>query len=59
MNINFGLFPPLAEDVAGPRRKSGAERKRAMTARATADLDAWLSADRLYHGMLGGSTVTS
>ncbi len=59
MNINFGLFPPLAEDVAGPRRKNGAERKRAMTARAMADLDAWLSADRLYHGMLSGSPIAN
>jgi len=35
MNVNFGLFPPLAEGV----RK--AERKRAYTARALADLAAW------------------
>jgi methylenetetrahydrofolate--tRNA-(uracil-5-)-methyltransferase len=43
MNINFGLFPPLADDLVGARRKSGADRKRAMTARALTDLAAWLS----------------
>jgi methylenetetrahydrofolate--tRNA-(uracil-5-)-methyltransferase len=36
MNINFGLFPPLAERV----KKS--ERKPAMVARARADLGRWL-----------------
>jgi methylenetetrahydrofolate--tRNA-(uracil-5-)-methyltransferase len=36
MNVNFGLFPPLAERV----HKS--QRKQAMAARALADLDAWL-----------------
>ncbi len=38
MNVNFGLFPPLEGRV----RK--ADRKRAYTARARADLDAWLAA---------------
>ena len=36
MNINFGLFPPM--DTRGKRR----ERRRAMSLRALADLDAWL-----------------
>jgi methylenetetrahydrofolate--tRNA-(uracil-5-)-methyltransferase len=36
MNANFGLFPHLATRARGP------ERKRAMTARAHADLGAWL-----------------
>ncbi len=36
MNVNFGLFPPLAEDV---KRDS---RKKAMSQRARADLSAWL-----------------
>ena len=36
MNINFGLFPPLAG------RFRGRERKRAQAARALADLDLWL-----------------
>ena len=48
MNINFGLFPPLdfspkAEDG---KRLRGAEKavakKRAITARAKADMAAWL-----------------
>jgi methylenetetrahydrofolate--tRNA-(uracil-5-)-methyltransferase len=36
MNVNFGLFPPLSERV----HKS--QRKQAMSARALADLDAWI-----------------
>jgi methylenetetrahydrofolate--tRNA-(uracil-5-)-methyltransferase len=42
MNVNFGLFPPLAETVPG--RAGRAARKPALSARALADLDAWLSA---------------
>jgi methylenetetrahydrofolate--tRNA-(uracil-5-)-methyltransferase len=48
MNVNFGLFPPIAEptrDAAGNRIKGkerGAARKRALSARALADLDRWL-----------------
>jgi len=38
MNVNFGLFPPLAEKV----RK--ADRKLGMTSRARTDLSAWLAA---------------
>ncbi len=46
MNVNFGLFPPI-EVVRQPGvRMSGVERgkakKRAMSARALRDLDAWL-----------------
>lgn len=41
MNITFGLMPPLAEGV---RPRKGADRKRAMSRRALADLDAWLAA---------------
>jgi methylenetetrahydrofolate--tRNA-(uracil-5-)-methyltransferase len=45
MNINCGLMPPVA--VPRGRRKERAEaRKRAMTARALADLDAWLDGRR-------------
>lgn len=36
MNVNFGLFPPLSDRV----HKS--QRKPAMSARALADLDAWI-----------------
>ncbi|HET9902438.1 MAG TPA: methylenetetrahydrofolate--tRNA-(uracil(54)-C(5))-methyltransferase (FADH(2)-oxidizing) TrmFO [Xanthobacteraceae bacterium] len=54
MNVNFGLFPPLAQaptDADG-RRLRGAEkgvaRKRALAARALADLEAWIArADRV------------
>ena len=47
MNVNFGLFPPI-EVVRVPGRKlsgpeKGAARKRAMAARALADLDRWLA----------------
>jgi methylenetetrahydrofolate--tRNA-(uracil-5-)-methyltransferase len=50
MNVNFGLFPPLeapTHDAAGNRIKGkerGAARKRALSARALADLDRWLAA---------------
>jgi methylenetetrahydrofolate--tRNA-(uracil-5-)-methyltransferase len=37
MNVNFGLFPPLADDSA-----RGKDRKRAIAHRALADLDLWL-----------------
>jgi methylenetetrahydrofolate--tRNA-(uracil-5-)-methyltransferase len=40
MNVNFGLFPPL--DAAVAKRHRGRERKRAMSARALADLERWL-----------------
>ncbi len=38
MNVNFGLFPPLAKDGA---RLRGRERKRAMAARALAAMETW------------------
>ena len=48
MNVNFGLFPPIAAPRQargkGPRSSKGFERKRALSARALADLDAWLGA---------------
>jgi methylenetetrahydrofolate--tRNA-(uracil-5-)-methyltransferase len=49
MNVNFGLFPPLAQ---APRGENGERlrgpakalaRKRALTRRALSDLDAWMS----------------
>jgi methylenetetrahydrofolate--tRNA-(uracil-5-)-methyltransferase len=49
MNVNFGLFPPLdapTHDAAGTRIKGkdrGHAKKRAMSARALADLDRWLA----------------
>jgi len=52
MNVNFGLFPPIAEprfDEAG-RRLPGAERglarKRALSARAERDLSRWMEGDQ-------------
>jgi len=37
MNVNFGLFPPLAEDVKKKIRKP------AYTARAKQDLAGWIA----------------
>jgi methylenetetrahydrofolate--tRNA-(uracil-5-)-methyltransferase len=48
MNVNFGLFPPLASaPPARPKGQRGAKtvaRKEAMTTRALADLERWLVA---------------
>jgi methylenetetrahydrofolate--tRNA-(uracil-5-)-methyltransferase len=52
MNVNFGLFPPLeppTHDAEGNRIKGkerGVARKRALSARALADLDCWLAGAR-------------
>ena len=49
MNVNFGLFPPLAEAPRGEagKRLRGPEKavakKRALTDRARADLAAWIA----------------
>ncbi len=47
MNVNFGLFPPLASPA--PRKQShaerGAARKRALSARALADLSQWIEGE--------------
>lgn len=47
MNVNFGLFPPVEMPRLPGTKLRGADktmaRKRAITARALADLDAWLS----------------
>jgi methylenetetrahydrofolate--tRNA-(uracil-5-)-methyltransferase len=50
MNINFGLFPPLAsvpnKDASGTRLRGSAKtiaKKRALSARALADLDGWIA----------------
>ena len=53
MNVNFGLFPPLAHAIKGEagRRLRGPEKalakKRALTARALVDLERWIAGD--YH----------
>jgi methylenetetrahydrofolate--tRNA-(uracil-5-)-methyltransferase len=46
MNVNFGLFPPLASSpprVKGQRGAKTMARKEALTARALADLARWLA----------------
>ncbi len=48
MNVNFGLFPPIAAPPREPgKRLSGNDRgmakRRAISARALSDLDAWLA----------------
>jgi methylenetetrahydrofolate--tRNA-(uracil-5-)-methyltransferase len=54
MNINFGLFPPLAQaptQGADGKRLKGPEKavakKRALTSRALADLDHWIAGSHL------------
>jgi len=48
MNINFGLFPPLAGQIKSPEGKrlrggeKAAAKKAAMSARAAEDLETWL-----------------
>jgi methylenetetrahydrofolate--tRNA-(uracil-5-)-methyltransferase len=48
MNVNFGLFPPITVERPAGKRTSTADkglaRRRAITGRALADLDAWLAA---------------
>jgi methylenetetrahydrofolate--tRNA-(uracil-5-)-methyltransferase len=41
MNVNFGLFPPIATPEG--KRVPKKARKPALAARALADLDAWMS----------------
>ena len=51
MNVNFGLFPPIAapdrdgKRLRGPER--GAARKRALSARALEDMEAWAAGAEL------------
>jgi len=46
MNVNFGLFPPISVPRdswgKGPKNSKSFARKRAMSARALADLGGWL-----------------
>jgi methylenetetrahydrofolate--tRNA-(uracil-5-)-methyltransferase len=50
MNINFGLFPPIAGNAPGGKTLRGGEkalsRKTAIGLRAARDLDAWLGAHK-------------
>ncbi len=51
MNVNFGLFPPIAAPIAPEGRKFGRgsaknfARKGALSERALADLDRWIAGD--------------
>ena len=55
MNVNFGLFPPIDEprvDEGGKRLRGperGFARKRALSARAAADLATWIAASAHEH----------
>ncbi len=58
MNVNFGLFPPLA---AAPRSDAGKKlrgpeksqaNKQAMSARAAADLEMWIAAEKPWHARI-------
>jgi methylenetetrahydrofolate--tRNA-(uracil-5-)-methyltransferase len=53
MNVNFGLFPPMADSV----RK--ADRKLAMTARAGEALAAWMRENGLGHVPAPAATVSA
>jgi methylenetetrahydrofolate--tRNA-(uracil-5-)-methyltransferase len=49
MNINFGLFPDLAEDAGGKGKERGRLRKKALADRALADLEIWLGSSSQHH----------
>ncbi|MEK9752645.1 MAG: methylenetetrahydrofolate--tRNA-(uracil(54)-C(5))-methyltransferase (FADH(2)-oxidizing) TrmFO [Rhodospirillaceae bacterium] len=46
MNVNFGLFPPVDARNEKCRKLKGRDRKAAYSARARADLEAWLEGVR-------------
>ncbi|TXL71328.1 methylenetetrahydrofolate--tRNA-(uracil(54)-C(5))-methyltransferase (FADH(2)-oxidizing) TrmFO [Vineibacter terrae] len=46
MNVNFGLFPEVPTPAGARRPLRGKDKKLALTRRALADLDAWLSPQR-------------
>lgn len=48
MNVNFGLFPPIADPVGVKGKDKAREKKKLMAVRALEDIDGWLSQfDRL------------
>lgn len=49
MNINFGLFPDMQEEVGGKGKERGRLRKQAMAHRAMADLAGWLETSQTGH----------
>ncbi|MFN7113385.1 MAG: methylenetetrahydrofolate--tRNA-(uracil(54)-C(5))-methyltransferase (FADH(2)-oxidizing) TrmFO [Alphaproteobacteria bacterium] len=49
MNVNFGLFPPIDEAgllQAGKKKVDSKDRKKAMSHRALADFEKWVSLDK-------------
>ena len=53
MNVNFGLFPPLSDDLAfqitakgKKRRLKGTDKKKVVTSRALNDLKSWMSSHK-------------
>ena len=60
MNINYGLLPPMdapRQDADGkkiPAPERGRAKKKLMSERALADLNAWLSSAPLHAGELSG-----
>lgn len=46
MNVNFGLFPPLAEEPRARGKERGRARKKALAERALRDLEAWAGLPR-------------
>ncbi len=44
MNVNFGLFPPLAEAIRRPGTPRTLAKKQALSARALGDLEHWIGA---------------
>ncbi|MCW5749077.1 MAG: FADH(2)-oxidizing methylenetetrahydrofolate--tRNA-(uracil(54)-C(5))-methyltransferase TrmFO, partial [Alphaproteobacteria bacterium] len=46
MNVNFGLFPDVPTPAGARRPLRGKDKKLALTQRALADLDAWLTPTR-------------
>lgn len=43
MNVNFGLFPPIADPIGVRGKELGRERKKAMALRALDDLKGWIA----------------
>jgi methylenetetrahydrofolate--tRNA-(uracil-5-)-methyltransferase len=50
MNVNFGLFPPIAAQREAKRGPKGLDRKRALARRALVDLDVWLGCSSSIRG---------
>jgi methylenetetrahydrofolate--tRNA-(uracil-5-)-methyltransferase len=46
MNVNFGLFPPIADPVGVKGKDKGRARKKALSDRALNDLNSWLDAHK-------------